>query len=82
MKTRIIDRSDKIILSSINKIKMRYYILILFASLFSCENNGSNKRGNLTDKEIALAAAEKKWNDVYGKLTIDRQKTIYNRKEK
>ncbi len=60
---------------------MRNYIFILLASLFSCENNVSNKSGNLTDKEIALETAEKKWKEVYGKSSINRQKPFATEKK-
>lgn len=57
-----------------NLFKMKYFIFILLASLLSCEKSK-------TDKEIAISAAEKKWNEVYGKSTINKQKPFVAEKK-
>ncbi len=52
---------------------MKDYIFILLA-LFSCENRISNKReNNMTDKELVITIAEKKWIEVYGE-SVNKQK--------
>ncbi|CAD0225809.1 NTF2 fold immunity protein [Chryseobacterium sp. JV274] len=54
---------------------MKYYSFILLFSLACCEQRISNKsENNITDKEIAISVAEKKWNEVYGKSAINEQK--------
>ncbi|MDH6251254.1 hypothetical protein M2347_000981 [Chryseobacterium sp. H1D6B] len=61
---------------------MRYYIFILLVSLFGCENRVPNKSGDYTtDKEIALNLAEKKWKEVYGKSSINKQKPFATEKK-
>ncbi|WP_294206177.1 NTF2 fold immunity protein [uncultured Chryseobacterium sp.] len=61
---------------------MKYYIFILFASLFSCENTIANKgRNHITDKEVALTIAENKWKEVYGSSAINRQKPFVAEKQ-
>lgn len=61
---------------------MKYYIFILLVSLFGCENRVSNKIGNhTTDKEIAIVVAEKKWKEVYGKSSINKQKPFATEKK-
>ncbi|MBK1897503.1 NTF2 fold immunity protein [Chryseobacterium paridis] len=61
---------------------MKYYIFTL-AALFSCTKHGiSNKEtSSITDKEIALTVAEKKWNEVYGKTAINKQKPFIAEKK-
>lgn len=54
---------------------MKYYTLILLVSFCCCEQIISNKsENNITDKEIAISVAEKKWKEVYGKSAINKQK--------
>lgn len=53
---------------------MKYYTFILLVSLSSCEQRISNKSNNITDKEIAISVAEKKWKEVYGTSAINKQK--------
>ncbi|WP_137905276.1 NTF2 fold immunity protein [Chryseobacterium sp. 2VB] len=54
---------------------MKYYVFILLVLLFSCEQKVSNKGEKiLTDKEIAISIAEKKWKQVYGNSAINKQK--------
>ncbi|WP_288447478.1 NTF2 fold immunity protein [uncultured Chryseobacterium sp.] len=54
---------------------MKYYTFILLVSLSCCEQRISNKsEKNITDKEIAISVAEKKWKEVYGKSVINKQK--------
>lgn len=53
---------------------MKNYILLFI--LFSCCKNGSINKNEIvgSDKEIALILAERKWNEVYGKSAITKQK--------
>ncbi|GEN66704.1 NTF2 fold immunity protein [Chryseobacterium rhizosphaerae] len=54
---------------------MKYYTFILLVSLSCCEQRISNKsEKNITDKEIAISVAEKKWKEVYGTSVINKQK--------
>lgn len=62
---------------------MKHYFLIFFIIIFSCCKNGasSKKKIDRSDKEIALTTAEKKWKEVYGKSTINRQKPFVAEKK-
>lgn len=61
---------------------MKNYIFILLALLSSCEQRISNKNGkSITDKETAIAIAEKKWKEVYGKSAINKQKPFVAEKK-
>ncbi|WP_223560439.1 NTF2 fold immunity protein [Chryseobacterium lathyri] len=53
---------------------MKNYILLFI--LFSCCKNGVINKSEIvgSDKEIALILAERKWNEIYGKSTISKQK--------
>jgi hypothetical protein len=54
---------------------MKYYAFILLVYLSSCEKRISNKGEKIiSNKEIAISIAEKKWKKVYGKSEIDKQK--------
>ncbi|CAH0209950.1 MULTISPECIES: NTF2 fold immunity protein [Chryseobacterium] len=53
---------------------MKNYIL-LFVLFSCCKNTARNERQIVgSDKEVALILAEKKWNEIYGKSTISKQK--------
>ncbi len=61
---------------------MKYYTFILLISLSCCEQRISNKsEKNITDKEIAISIAEKKWKEVYGTSTINQQKPFATEKK-
>ncbi|WP_300690973.1 NTF2 fold immunity protein [Chryseobacterium sp.] len=49
---------------------------ILLFILFSCCENRIVRKSEVvgSDKEIALTLAERKWNEIYGKATISKQK--------
>ncbi|MDP9961018.1 NTF2 fold immunity protein [Chryseobacterium lathyri] len=53
---------------------MKYYTFILFA-LFSCYEH------RMSDKELALTIAEKKWKEIYGKSAINQQKPFVAEKK-
>ncbi|KFF23443.1 NTF2 fold immunity protein [Chryseobacterium vrystaatense] len=54
---------------------MKYYIFILLILLFGCEKRVSyNSKDHITDKEVAIAIAENKWKEVYGKSAVNKQK--------
>ncbi|WP_185290857.1 NTF2 fold immunity protein [Chryseobacterium lactis] len=61
---------------------MKHYFFILLVSLSCCEHKITEKSiNNTTDKEIALTLAEKKWKEVYGKSTINKQKPFVAEKK-
>ncbi len=52
---------------------MKHYIFLSLA-IISCEHKNHNKKeGNITDKELIISIAEKKWIEVYGK-SVGKQK--------
>lgn len=55
---------------------MKYILYIICTILVSCCKSKSTNTTNVigSDKEIALILAENKWNEIYGKSTINRQK--------
>ena len=55
-------------------LKMKNYSFILLTLLSCCESTRSNKINSMSDKIIALNAAEKKWKEVYRSSEINKQK--------
>ncbi|WP_433631787.1 NTF2 fold immunity protein [Chryseobacterium cucumeris] len=61
---------------------MKYCILIALISVTSCKKSNTYKgEKTLTDKEIAISIAEKKWKQVYGKSAINKQKPFVAEKK-
>ncbi|KAB1232561.1 NTF2 fold immunity protein [Chryseobacterium viscerum] len=61
---------------------MKYYAFILLVYLSSCEKRISNKGEKIiSNKEIAISIAEKKWKEVYDKSEIDKQKPFVAEKK-
>lgn len=55
---------------------MRKILYFICAILISCSKNRSLKPNEITgsNENIALTLAENKWNEVYGKSTINKEK--------
>ncbi|WP_343643659.1 NTF2 fold immunity protein [Chryseobacterium sp.] len=54
---------------------MKYCILIALISVTSCKKSNTYKgEKTLTDKEIAISIAERKWKQIYGNSAINKQK--------
>ncbi|MFP8894484.1 NTF2 fold immunity protein [Chryseobacterium sp. EZn1] len=54
---------------------MKYCILIVLISVTSCKKSNTYKgEKTLTDKEIAISIAERKWKQIYGNSAINKQK--------
>ncbi|RKE82578.1 NTF2 fold immunity protein [Chryseobacterium sp. AG363] len=61
---------------------MKYCILIALISVTSCKKSNTYKgKKTLTDKEIAISIAERKWKQVYGKSAINQQKPFVTEKK-
>lgn len=61
---------------------MKYCILIALISVTSCKKSNTYKGEKaLTDKEIAISIAERKWKQVYGKSAINKQKPFVAEKK-
>lgn len=57
---------------------MKRYFFILLLLCISCEKNVPNKI--LSNEDLAIQIAEKKWNEVYGKETMSKEKPLKAKK--
>lgn len=61
---------------------MKYCILIALISVTSCKKSNTYKgEKTLTDKEIAISIAERKWKQIYGNSAINKQKPFVAEKK-
>lgn len=58
---------------------MKNYTFILLGLLSCCESTKSNK--SISDRDIAINVAEKKWKEVYGSSAINKQKPFATEKK-